>query len=540
MRRCLAVLRTPTVWVPLLVVLGIGIPTLWYPFGRDQSLYHYVGREWLHGAAPYRDAFDQKPPLIYVIHALGIWLFGAGQWVIRVLDLCAIAVMGWACARLVSGGPTVAALAAPEPNRSDAAHGARRAALGICVASLLYFVYFDYWDTGQVEVWEGVLVILALLAAKETENERLACFLSGISLGMAFLFKFPALLFLPLLALVTGVRVLSTTPRGQRTKALIAGASLQVLGLVIPTALAALAFWKMDGVDDAWDVLVRYNAYYAAHKRAFSLSLLSSFPLEHDAVPTQLCLAGPLVAWLNARRGGERFARSAFWIGGLGVSIAVLSVVAQGKFYAYHWGIVVPFQAIFILMGLFSIGERSERRHLAGLAAMLALVFLLSPTWVHNPSISWPTYTVSWWQRLTGSLSRERFLRQFVGGGGYSYFALDSIGRAVEERKRPGDTLHVHGFEPIPYVISGLRSPSRFFAEFPLIDPMLGYRRDEWILAHVHSLQAHPPRFIVDSTSQQARIRLWMSSGYRVVASADWFVLLERGPQGRGPAPQIP
>jgi hypothetical protein len=47
----------------LVVAIVLGVASFVYPFGRDQGLYYYVGREWaLRGAIPYRDVFDHKTP----------------------------------------------------------------------------------------------------------------------------------------------------------------------------------------------------------------------------------------------------------------------------------------------------------------------------------------------------------------------------------------------------------------------------------------------------------------------------------------------
>src|SRR5579864_7791604 len=73
----------------------VALPSLAYPFGRDQGLYFYVGREWLlRGALPYRDLFEQKTPGIYVVHAACIALFGERVWGIRVADVVAVALIG--------------------------------------------------------------------------------------------------------------------------------------------------------------------------------------------------------------------------------------------------------------------------------------------------------------------------------------------------------------------------------------------------------------------------------------------------------------
>src|SRR6187200_783214 len=43
----------------------------------DATLFAYGGRLVLNGAIPYRDFWDNKPPLIFYIEALGYWAFGS-------------------------------------------------------------------------------------------------------------------------------------------------------------------------------------------------------------------------------------------------------------------------------------------------------------------------------------------------------------------------------------------------------------------------------------------------------------------------------
>ena len=70
-------------------LLGIAfllLQILTYGYGRDQGIYAMVGRALLHGEMPYRDAWDFKPPGIFLIYASARALFGGGQWGIRVLE----------------------------------------------------------------------------------------------------------------------------------------------------------------------------------------------------------------------------------------------------------------------------------------------------------------------------------------------------------------------------------------------------------------------------------------------------------------------
>ena len=52
---------------------------LCFGYGRDQGIYAVVARAMLDGGMPYRDAWDFKPPGIFLIYALARALFGEAQ-----------------------------------------------------------------------------------------------------------------------------------------------------------------------------------------------------------------------------------------------------------------------------------------------------------------------------------------------------------------------------------------------------------------------------------------------------------------------------
>ena len=52
--------------------------------GTDSSVFNYVARTILHGGIPYRDSFDHKGPLIYLIDAFGLALnINIGVWIME-------------------------------------------------------------------------------------------------------------------------------------------------------------------------------------------------------------------------------------------------------------------------------------------------------------------------------------------------------------------------------------------------------------------------------------------------------------------------
>lgn len=61
----------------MLLFVGLRWQALDIPLERDEGEYAYIAQRLLHGEVPYRDAFDQKPPAIFLAYLVPIALCGA-------------------------------------------------------------------------------------------------------------------------------------------------------------------------------------------------------------------------------------------------------------------------------------------------------------------------------------------------------------------------------------------------------------------------------------------------------------------------------
>lgn len=72
--------------------------------GNDSSIFRYVGLEMAKGGMPYRDSFDHKGPLIFIINCLGIKIsYYRGVWLIELVSLFITFCMTYKTARLLCG-----------------------------------------------------------------------------------------------------------------------------------------------------------------------------------------------------------------------------------------------------------------------------------------------------------------------------------------------------------------------------------------------------------------------------------------------------
>ena len=67
------------------IPVALYIPFLTEPLFRDEGFYAAVAQQLLDGGIPYRDAFDNKPPLVFVWYALSFAMFGENVWAPRLL-----------------------------------------------------------------------------------------------------------------------------------------------------------------------------------------------------------------------------------------------------------------------------------------------------------------------------------------------------------------------------------------------------------------------------------------------------------------------
>ena len=74
----------------LAILMALGM--IWWPMGRDQGVFVWVGDVILGGGIPYRDAWEVKGLATHYTYAVSQLLFGRTLWGIRVLDLMFLAV----------------------------------------------------------------------------------------------------------------------------------------------------------------------------------------------------------------------------------------------------------------------------------------------------------------------------------------------------------------------------------------------------------------------------------------------------------------
>ena len=93
-------------WLALLVLMLIlRLPSFWQTWWYvDENIYMAIGQAIVKGQWLYVDAWDHKPPMIYLVYAFSYWLFGHSLWPLRllnaILSFLAVVAFYWLSSRL--------------------------------------------------------------------------------------------------------------------------------------------------------------------------------------------------------------------------------------------------------------------------------------------------------------------------------------------------------------------------------------------------------------------------------------------------------
>lgn len=395
-RRCMtAAMRIRFALGVLLCVQALlGVCAIGEPMDRDEGVYAYTAQIWRSGGAPYRDVWDQKPPGIYAIHAVGQMLAGPETVLgARMISLLANLLTTLCLFRIASRwfGPAAGLVAA--------------------ACSALYLgAPFIEGNQSNTEPFL-TLFLTAALDVFTSKSDRAVWLATGACLGCALLFK-PSGIFCLL--------VLGFWPAPDAARRLIPAR----LGMIAAGAAAAwvpfLAYTFAAGAfDDFWNQVIVYNAVDASIRlhgidvfRLFGLTILN------------LAIHENLALWLGAIVGlclpparTKIDALLIFWF-----AATILGSLAGGLAYPHYFISLVPPLALIAARPF-----QSGRRMLWG--ACLTAVALVQLS-VHLPDYLEPGE----------ALSQKKYPGQVFARTG-------PIADAIRQRVSPGDAVWVFGSE---------------------------------------------------------------------------------------------
>jgi 4-amino-4-deoxy-L-arabinose transferase-like glycosyltransferase len=446
-------------------VIGLALllraPIADIPLERDEGEYAYMAQRWLQGEVPYKHAFDQKPPAVFVVYAVLLACLGSSpaaiHWGVQLYTLLTAGLLFLLGRRLFS------------------------APVGILAAVFLLLTTADCSVLGNAANTETIMILpmvaglLAALRAVERSSARWAL-LSGMLSATAVLGKqvaLPNLVFH--LLLIVGL--------GRSRLRLTLGFSAGVLA--VGGVVTGFFAWA-GALEEFWDCVIGFNLHYASTIPWYEYP--ESFQGTFEDILWHLgpvfILAGLALAMLGRRKLGTQERRTWLIAGWLLFSFFGVSV---GGFFRQHYFIqVLPAVSLLAAVGAWALARRINRQHRPRAAALVAgycLAYAL---------------VAGYWYYLPGPAGIKTWNLYFS----HPFYESLELGRYLAEHSTPEDTVFVYGSEPQVYFYAGRKCACRYMFTYPLITPYEDSRARQ--TDAVRELKAQPPLFLITFMPSQA------------------------------------
>jgi hypothetical protein len=449
----------------LAIIFVYALASLSLPLGWDHGFMSSVGEIMARGGVLYKDAWEIKGPLAYVPFALADLIFGEVMWGIRVVDLAIVGGLLYVLHRLlrVQTSFLVSALA--------------------CITLYLWFASAGWFFTAQPEIWVALTIAVAvglLFPLDTSATPKPATFaLIGALIACTGLVKPFFMIFgLAPLAFLAVAFDITFTRRFQLACFLAAGAAAPLIGVFA-------YFAAVGGLGALFEIQVEYNlGTYAGI--GYSLSpgfVLDSFKafFTQGVVTIQLPFAAAGLWMLRTRP--KLFAPLLTWL-----FTALVCVVAQGKFYTYHWFLLYPPLTVCAAFGVHAVWVSAADAPATKMAVGAAALFFTALA--AEPPLRAAGGALAQAAGLREGSFHDRFVYLNYRAGDQSAAA-----RHIRERTSPDEGVFVWGNDATVRFLSDRPNPSRFTYSMPL--SIEGSLREQYREALMIELASAPPTYIV-------------------------------------------
>ncbi len=229
----------------------------------DPNVFLTIGRSMLHGVMPYRDLFDHKGPLHYMLYALAALVSERTFFGVLLLEfVCGIGYLYWAFKTFV--------LCLGEERR-------RACLLLVPVVAVLTYTSRAFCEgaQGSEELLLPLSVYTFYVGLKALKEERMPsaseCFWVGLCAGCAFWTK------LILVGLYAGWYLFFAYKSLRHGRKADAGRILDwmVLGALVPTAVSIIFFAAVHALGDMFEVYFYDNLFHYANSKSQGPSFLA-------------------------------------------------------------------------------------------------------------------------------------------------------------------------------------------------------------------------------------------------------------------------
>ena len=295
---------------------------------RDAGVFLYIGWRWLNGDIPYKDVWDHKPPLIYVVDALGLSFTPNSLWGVWFLQFVFLFMTIFLVYKTLENQFGIL----------SAVTGAVMMTAGL--STLL--------ETGNVTE-EYALVFQALclylfVKAYQADFPARTTFWLGLCAGLAFNSKQTSIGVWLTFALILGI------VRIRQRQIPFRDAFAFLGGFLIPSLIAVLYFASQNALTDFWEQAYLYNFSYI-NKHEGWRSLIPVFAKGFSLLTPGGLLYLTGIAWLFGfiyvfqRRADSN---PILWFVLLGTPIEAVLILTSGRSIIHYYLALLPVASVLI------------------------------------------------------------------------------------------------------------------------------------------------------------------------------------------------
>jgi len=489
-----------------LLIVGsivIRLPILSEPWGADQSEYGYVAKGILEGKVPFKDMYVLTGYGVFFTYALFFKLFGMTMTSIHIghliVSVITVALVFFLTHRLYGNKAAyIAALC-----YTVFANGLAFSGFGYENKS----AWGTYWYLSQREVFMAPLMLGAvyLMILGEKKNGMFLNLVNGILIGLAAFYKITAILMLLIFIAFIAVEELLKQQQQFNFKKVIANTFCLSSGFIIIQLPFLYYFWIHDALKDVYEALFVHVSTYAKLSRGLRIEALFS---GHYSI-----LSENLILWLFAAisclyiifkdRNRNNILIVLWCLGSL------VMVWGQGKFFGYHFVILVPPFAVLSGYGILKfLGDGPGLKgfaanNLGDIKRTFMLVTILMS--IMGFCISNYEYYKRHVQYYLGKMSRAEYYDVFneFPTHPYSFPSDYRIVQYLKENAKEGDKLDVlfSAGDSVIHFLTGMEPVTRFVQNWFLFIPNEVLSRDETTInlrrEYIEQIIKTAPRFIL-------------------------------------------
>lgn len=447
----------------------------------DSSVFKTVALMMQRGYMPYKDSFDHKGPLIYLINYIGNQIsYYRGVWCIELVCLTITLFFIYKIARMWIG-------------KSGA----------YLVAFISIAPLFEYFKEGNlVEEYAMPFVAIALyifleyLAYKRITNIQLI--VCGICLGCVLMLRpnmISVWMVFAIMVVITNIREGAWYCLWRYTGMFLAG----VLMVIMPF-MAWLAYG--DAIKEFWDTYIAFNLMYSNYDDTGTIGIMAARWITSLGFANTICYIGSMAVLIYEiyHRQRDRVLNVTYAIYML---VTLLLISMSGRQYEHYAMIMIPMFAYPVTM---LIRELKSINATASVYNPVLLLFGICAFYY----VVWPN-----WNSLLSDLPEMYVTRNDEKRNGDGIYQIMHI---IDQYTDSDDAISVYGNWDIIYVMSQRRHATRFSYTYPIADvnPAI---KDEYFEELQHEL---PKVIVICSGFSDDRMKAFLNKNhYNLVLTSD-------------------